>query len=513
MVLSLLRLDSLHPPDSFDDSLSAAAIAAVEGTAVDLADVTNGMLSQFKRIIHASSGGNWFDDPETVHGGDASLLALFNRTNPDVKKILGHRLNLNDVTVPAAQNFAALTGSGKPDRNIAISNLLEGAVTAQLAGAIGAHSLVENSGSNNLRPKNFSLVFDGATGAAILSAGRQVYALLQVGNLATDGNAFADAGNDQGQLSFVRANATFSDLEACPVADIENLVIVYSFTERATLGNAPEEFFRGDIDNADPAAGTTQSLDNAYNGGNFITVDSTDLDWRFDDTLGITMRKGVGGAILFQVQRNDAGVDLVQVGSVVDLFDSDAADNDFANGATIDSATQAINIGKAASGVIDSASVETRANTGDNTVSSLLGDVLLKTVRETTALPLDDATAGEISALSGGPHASVSAAILHAIQSGGVDLSLKVFVSGANFNQDVNIAGASLDLSVFDIDANTPANVTAFVFLNGRLLFGGNGTTNNDVYAGDTPANGDLKFDFPKGIKTGDVIITIGLKP
>lgn len=512
MTLSLQRIDQLHPPDTFDDTLNAAGVAGIEGSAVDYADFVGGVLSQFKRIIHGVTVGNWNDDIETVHGGDATLLALFGRTDPDAKFILGHRLNLNDVTVPASQNWVTLTGTGKPDKNIAISNANEGAVVAQLGGAIGSHSLIENSGSNNLRPKNFCLVFDGASGAALLSSGRQVYGLLQVGSTATDGNAFGDAGADQGQLSFVRANATFDDLEAVPVADIENKIFVYSFTERATLGNAPEEFFRGDIDNADPGAGTTQTLDNAYNGGSFIEVDATDLDWRFADGRGITMRKGAAGVILFQVQRNDGGVDLVQVGANVDLFDVNAADSDFLQGATFDSGGQSINVGKTALGVIDSTSIETRATTGNNEVSAPAGDVQFETVRETTALPLDDVTAGPISALSGGPYASVAAAISAALTTAGLQLSLNVFVSGSNFNQDVNVPGASLDLTVFDIDANTPANVDAFVFLNGRLLLGGNGTTNNDVYAGTTPANGDLKFDFPKGIKTGDVIITIGLQ-
>jgi hypothetical protein len=50
------------------------------------------------------------------------------------------------------------------------------------------------------------------------------------------------------------------------------------------------------------------------------------------------------------------------------------------------------------------------------------------------------------------------------------------------------------------------------LFLNGRLLYGGNGTTKNDVYAGTAPASGDLMVDFPKGVKSGDVIITLALQ-
>jgi hypothetical protein len=62
------------------------------------------------------------------------------------------------------------------------------------------------------------------------------------------------------------------------------------------------------------------------------------------------------------------------------------------------------------------------------------------------------------------------------------------------------------------LDANTVGTCNAFVFLNGRLLFGGNGTTKNDIYAGTTPASGDVMVDFPGGIRTGDVLLTIALK-
>jgi len=58
---------------------------------------------------------------------------------------------------------------------------------------------------------------------------------------------------------------------------------------------------------------------------------------------------------------------------------------------------------------------------------------------------------------------------------------------------------------------NTPTGVDTFIFLNGVLQYGGNGTTNNSVYAGDTPANGDIKFDYPRGVRSGDVIIALQL--
>lgn len=518
MTVSLQRLDQVHKPDAFDDTRNAASIAGSEAADVDYSDHNNAAISQLKRLMYGDAAGNWHDNPGAIGPGssDASLVAISNKGFTDDKNILAYRLNLTDVTVPAAQNWAELTTAGwPPDRNIAFGATAVGAVCVQLVGGTGAHDLAENSGSNPLRPKNIAQVFDATTGDPIISGGRRVYALLQTGNLATDGNAFALSGSDKGQYSFVRPNATYDDLEACPVVDIASTAIVVAFTERNTLADMPEESFRGDLESADPGAGVGTSLDDAYNGGAFITVDSGDLDWRLADTKGLTIRKGVGGVLLFEVRRTDAGTaDLVKVGADVDLFDVDAADNDFAQGVKVDTADQTINVGVTAVGVIDSTSIETRATTGDNEMSAPSGDCQFQTVRETTALPLDDATVGKISALPGGPYASISAAIKGALDGAGgaVALAFNTFVAGANYAQGANIPGATLDLTAYTVDANTPAATDAFVFLNGRLLFGGNVTTKNDIYVGTTPASGDLKVDFAKGIKTGDVILTIGLQ-
>jgi len=510
MTVSLQRIDQIHKPDTWDDTLNAAAVAGVEGSAVDFADAANGMLSQLKRIIYGSSAGNWYDDVESA--GD-SLNDLAARATLEGKLILLWKLNLTDVTVGGSDNWVTLDAAGEPpSENIAINVTTKGAVAAQLSGAVGSNDLTEIAGTNALKPKNLCAVFDGATGDALLSGGRRIWALLQVGSVATDGNAFATSGNDLGQLSFVRPNATFDDLEACPAADIQGKTIIYAYAQRNDLNSFAEDAFRGDLGEADPSVGVTVSLDSAYDGGNSMEVDANDVDIRLADTKSWIFRKGAAGVILWQLTRNDGGTDTLTFGSDLDLFDNNAADNDFAQGMAVDSADQAINIGKTAVGKIDSASLTLTANTGDNSVESTAGDVKFKTVRETTALPLDDATAGKISTLFGQSFASISAAIKYAGEQGGVDLAFKTFTAGSNYAQGVNIPAATLDLTAYSLDANTPANVNLFVFLNGRLLHGGNGTTKNDVYAGTTPANGDLMVDFPKGIKTGDVILSIGLK-
>jgi len=517
MTVSLVRLDQLYKPDSFDDQKSAAAIAGGEASSVDYADFQEFVLSQVKRIIHGDAAGNWHDDIATVFGGDASLKALYNQTALEEKDFLRWKLNLQDIAVPGAQAYVTLTNAGDPPSEvIAINVATKGAVVAQLGGAVGSASLTELSGESPLKPKNLVSIFDATTGDPITSSDRRVWGLLQVGSAATDGNNFALTGNDLGQITFVRQNATFDDLELCPAADIGGKSINYSYTVRNDLASMVEDSLRGDLSEADQIAAGFGGLDSAYDGGHYIEVDANDVDIRLADTKKWIFRKS-GGNILFQIERNDGGTDLVQVTGDVDLFDCDAADNNFAQGAAFDTTDQAINVGKTAVGVIDSSAIELRATTGAAEVSAPAGNVQFQTVRETTALPLDDATTGAISALKtvfegSGAFVSISDALKYAMEKGGVDLDLKIFVAGSNYAQGVNIPAATFDLTTHSIDMNTPANVDTFVFLNGRLLYGGNVTVKNDVYVGTTASAGDLKVDFPKGVKSGDVLISIALQ-
>jgi hypothetical protein len=519
MTVSLIRLDQQHSPDVFDDTKSAASIALAETASVDYADFQEYVLSQLKRIIHGDDAGNWHDDIATVFTTPHSLKALGQHTTLDDKQIVLWKMLLQDITVTAAQNFEELDQAGEfPSEVIAILAATNGAVSAQLAGAVGSHSLTEIAGQNALKPKNLVAIFDASSGDPIMSDNRRIWGLLQVGAAATDGNAFAATGNDAAQISFVRQNATFDDLEACPVADIAGKSINYSYTVRNDMASFAEDAWRGDLSEADQIAGGFGGLDAAYDGGEFMEVDASDVDIRLADTKSWVVRKGSGGAILWQVTRTDAGTaDVVQIAGAVDTFDVDAADSDFLQGATFDSGGQSINVGTTALGVIDSTSIELRATTGNAEVAAPSGEVQFQTVRETTALPLDDATTGAISALKtvlagAGTFISVADAIKYAAQQGGVDLSLKIFVAASNYAQGANIPAATFDLTAYSIDMNTPANVDAFIFLNGRLLHGGNVTVKNDVYVGSTASAGDLAVDFPKGIKSGDVLISIGLQ-
>jgi hypothetical protein len=512
MGASLERLDALYKPDTFDDTLNAATITALEGAATTFGDFQEGYLSQLKRIIHGDDAGNWHDDIENVFSRDASLKNLASKTPLDEKLILHWKFNLNDLSaVPTDAQHIVLDASAEmPTDNIAIVSTTQEAVAAQLAGAVGTAALTEVTGVNALEPENLVAIFDGDTHDAILSGSRRVWGLLQVGSAATDGNAFAVSGNDQGQISFVRLNSTGDDLELVPVGDMDAAVIKYAYTLRTNLDDSAAGVFRGDIADIDPPASAVVSLDNAYNGGTYIEADGSDVEVRLADTVDFDVKKS-GGASLLTVARNDGGNDTVTLDGAVDIFDVNAAASDFANGVTIDTASQTINVGVTGDGILDSATIEARATTGDATIQAASGDINLVTTRQ-ASLPLDDATAGAISALTGGPHASVSAAIAHAMTIGGVDLELKLFVAGTNYARDENVPAATFDLTTHSIDMNTISGVNTLILLNGRMLIGGNVTTQQDVYVGTTAGDGDAKFDLHGGIKTGDRILSIGLK-
>ena len=488
MTVTRIRQDQVATVGSaIDDSLTPADH---DGSAIDLQDTFNYVCSQIADIL---------GEPQWESAPALSISAMSAKTWLEDKLALRDRLHLHDVTVPSSQNYVVLSQSGgeTPTRPIAKGSTTEGAVSAELPGDVGSHSLVEVAGNSALNPKNLCLVFDASNGDPIESAGRQVYALLQCENGATDGGSWNDTDN-QGQLSFVRPNSTYDDLEACPVADIENEIINYVYADREDLAAWSEQDFRQSAVLVDLAApGVTQSLDIAYNGGSVVDVDDTDVEWRLTDlkTFAVTDDDGTDKILLVQAL---AAGDEVEINALLDM-------NGNVDGGSFKATFNSTEIGGAVGRV---ASVGAQ-----DLLLYSTQDVKYTTVRE-TGFPLDDASAGPVSALTGGPHASVAAAIAHAMTIGGVDLTIGVTVLTSNYNQDQNIPGGAGGLDILaphSIDMNTPSGVDTLIFLNGRLLYGGNGSTNNDVYAGDTPANGDIKIDFPRGVKSGDVFIAVQL--
>jgi len=512
---TLQRKNFIRKADTFDDTLSAASIAGIEGAATDDEDFQEGVLSQINRMIGAT---NWHDGVADGASDPRSLKSL----TDDIyfKKQLVWRSILTDITVTAAQNWEVLVvaSSETPSQTAAVGAVsTDGAVVAFHAGSFDTASLDEVAGINAIRPKNLVLVRDSTTLDKVLSSGREVYGLMQ-SEIATNPHTFDDT-TQRVQISFVREVAAGDDLEACPVGDIAGLTINYQYPIRLQAKDLNEQdtlFY----DYVDPTAGgSTPNLTQVYTAGNTMSISNGEGDFIMnltDNTTEVDVQSG--GSSVFQVQRDgSANIDVIigGTGTVQDLDVNTTNAPDFSAGIKVATGTQDVNIGTTA-GQIDSTTMVARATTGNASlisdsssvvVSAASGEVQFTDQRD-TALELTDATAGAIASLPGGPHASISAAIAYAIAS--ADLEVARLVLGSAYAQDVNVPGGGwIDLSSRSIDMETLATVDTLIFLNGSLLNGGNGTTNNDVYVGDTAANGDLKFDFSKGVKTGDVLLAV----
>lgn len=640
MGTTYLRLSQVRKADTFTDTLNAAQIAAIEGTAVDEEDFLGGILSQFNKVIGAT---NWWDNVQNAslqprnlktltddiyykdmlrrrqvlvhvtvpaqvkstgtinHVAVASLVngdnfILDDDQNPaitfyydvtgayvppggygptkihidlsvggppvtadDVKVVTNAAINgvvgtllitatsggvgittlthdqFGSYNVAVIENVGAalftvsgMTGGAgntvtlsdaageTPSETAAVDNgHAEGCVVKDLAGDVGIFSLDDITGLNNINPKNLVVIRDAITFDPIESGGRQIFGLLQAEAGVADGDNFDDA-NKQVQISFVRPNPTSEDLELCPAADIQGKVIEYSYVSRAEWHSLNEQdFLVGAFQDSGSAASIT--LQNAYIGGNTINVQTAEGNLEFNLDNDLTSFKVLRNTASFATfLRDDTTGDKLTLD--LDILDiNNVTDADFLNGAKFDTGGTTINVGVVA-GQID-ATVLTVASSAGDLLLSASAEVKFTTVRE-AALPLDDATAGAVSALPGGPFASVSAAIKKALSASDLDIFVQT-ITTSHYAQDANVPGSgngnaqdwvpalSLTSRTISMLSADIANCDTLIFLNGTLLRGGTGATNNDVYKGTTPANGDLMYDFAKGVHIGDMVTAV----
>lgn len=537
-----------------------------DANAIDLKTTIDYLASQVADILGET---NWYDPPDETVAQLAARAKLEN-TLAETEQYL-----LTDITVPNTQNFKLLSvaGSEVPSVVKAIATSQTGLVTAQHGGTFGTtHSLAELAGAITTNPRNLLQVVDGSTGDPILdSNGKVIWGLLQHESGATDGALFTDTTPERAQVSFVVINSTNDDLIACAVADIQNKVVNLAFVNRKTLSTRTAQDWLKRSSFVDvPTGAANVTLDNAIdNQGATPATQTTDIDIRIDDDSSWAFQTSDGARDLLRVSPAAAGDEVEVNVDALDVNVGAAGTIDFDNGVTVDSGGTSINLGVSA-GQIDATALKVASTAGAMEVEAVGGslildatgqtlqadganldadftgtdvhivqaandagtallriaatnagagdgdleleadnDVLFETAQQTTPIPLDDPTAGAISALTGGPHASISAAIAYAMTVGGVDLGFKRTVLTAAA-KDANVAGATLDLTAYTLDM-TPGPATIFLFLQGRLLDGAGAVDEGDVYPGTTPANGDVKFSFPGGVKTGWILHSIGL--
>lgn len=191
-------------------------------------------LNMFRSALRELTGETrWYDEPIN------NLREIAAQTG--TSKLVLYRLSeLQQVTVPAAQNFVALDVLGYPPSEVkAVNAETEGAPVALLPGAAGAmHSLNAASLEANL----MLIRLAGTNEAIIDGSGQMIMGLLQVDSDATDGTAFGLAGDEAAQISFVVRDPGTESLVAANAVDIAGKVIEYAYTIRKQLVNAPENF-------------------------------------------------------------------------------------------------------------------------------------------------------------------------------------------------------------------------------------------------------------------------------
>ena len=516
---TFIRQDTqIRKSDVYDDTI-APSLANYETNTVHIEDDLNSLRSQVASIINRSGaafpGGDWYTDisaPSTFENGTQRGINGLNQQLHDLerKRVLVTAYQIVDVTVGAGNNYVVLSlGQLPANTTAAIGAVTTLGTVAAYNASFGSHSLAEVTGSTNISPKNLCQVIDSVTHDPILSDQRQIFALFQTESN-TDGSTMTGTSPDRAQLSFVRVNAAGNDLEAVPVADIENKVIHFASATRKALEDLNEQdFLRGaELDVPSTSSSTRQQV---YNNQGTTPVELTTNAILDLNSAGIywTIRDLANAALFTLTENSGTSNTELAIGSDVDSFANNAQSNDFGQGIRLASSlTRPILIGRT-DGVVESEAgdLEVRAFTelylddGNQTGS---------TWAQTAGIKLSDSTAEwDAFEVAFGSEVSLLSAITSAYNK---DRSAKVYsvVTSASIaaDTDVSLADGNVDTAFPDMSGGT-FTADYDVYLNGALLRpGANSAANNDYYPGTvlTPA-AQLKFEFV--LKQNDVLCII----
>lgn len=356
MPRTMVRQDEqVHASEVYDDTISPTE-AAFETNTVDLQDDVNNLRSLALYYKNRQASGNWFDvlKTPTVFTGEGEGPRGIDDLNDDLwslerKRVLVSAVSIADISVPASQNYVVLGAGELPPNTTAAVGVVttRGTVVATHGGTFGTHDLAEVAGSSAINPKNMIEVVDGSNRDPILDGSDRIWGLIQGESGLADGDTILTTTPDRVQISFVKINATGSDLIACNVAAIESKTVNLAFNERKALDDLTEQdFLRGAIVDVPGAATVTRQV--AYTNQGVTPVDVT--------TNSILDLEGAGlyweirddaEARLFAVIEGSAGsTSEIHIGSDVDLYDNDAVDVDFNAGISARSGgTRPIDIG------------------------------------------------------------------------------------------------------------------------------------------------------------------------
>ena len=501
----------IYSSDVYDDTV-APTEAAYETNPLNLeTDLTN------LRSTHKNLKGttNWWDAPtrnvETINTDLGNI---------ETQMIVCNASVLTNITVPATQNWKLLSvaGSEAPTEVAAVAVTVEGAIVAQSAlSGVGfdvAEATLAVSGPNVLSPLNKLIIRDAITKQIPQSGDRDIFGLLQYESTGADGAAFNDTvSGNRGKITFVRINAAGTALEACPVADIENIVVEYNYNFQRQFQNLDRNCFVSSRGFVDQVASVDVTRKNAYDNQGTNPVElannaTLDIGATFDWAL-----RDAANADLFRLaEGSGGGTTTLTVGADVDVYQNDAVDVDFANGITVDEGSGSpVDIG------ITDGHVETSAG---NLHIQAAAEIFFDDVNQpgswaqTDGVKLSEtptewtdyetAFGGEVSLLNAIVQANTSITVRTKTQA----------VITANEVADTDISGPSNDNNL-DVDLHDMSGGTFVddhdIYLNGNLLRNGvNAAANEDVYPGTSLINGQLKFEFAvKGGGTKPDVLTV----
>ena len=394
-------------------------------------------------------------------------------------------------------NFVVLSkAAGEiPNLDAAVDAVLTSGMVVAYNSSFGAHSLNAVAGQTAISPKNICAIKRVSDGQRIYSGGKVVHALLQCEDN-TDGHTFDDT-SKRAMLSFVRENSTGDALEACPVADIDGEAVHYSYIERVDYDSIDESAFLNNYHDVVTIPAVDVNLNDCIDNQSGAATQAQDIDVDILDTKAWVFRDSAA-ADLFKVYGNAASSSTeVEIGSAVDIYDNNAADVDFHNGAAIGSAGTEIAINETA-GVIEraanlilraSGSGELYLDDGNQPGSWAQTDGIKLSENETEWSDFETEFGGEVSLLK---------AITQASNAAARSIGTAVLQDDVSANNDVDATTTSnLDVDLPDYSGVTSFVTDVDVFLNGKLLNNGaDAAANEDVYPGTTPAQGMLKFEF-----------------
>lgn len=489
-----IHQDALHSSNVYDDGI-ASGQAALETNQITAEDDFNGLRSQMLRL---AGDANWYD---ALSGRDVATLST-DLTSTEEQIIVCNATVLTDVTVPNGQNWKLLVvaSSEAPTEVAAVGVATEGAIVAQSAlsgGGFDVAELILVAGPNALNPLNLVEVRNAADKQIPQSGGKDIQGLLQYESTGGDGDAFDDVSTgSRVKISFVRINAGGTALEACPVADIEDLVVEYNYFFNRQFQNLDRNCFVSSRGFVDQSASVDVTLSNAFTNQagkanvpqNIEVQLQTGFRYEYEDAAGATV---------FQIQEGSAGgTTEVLLGTDVDQFDVDAIDVDFRSGTKHNTnGTRPIHVG-INDGIIETtagdfgltAAVEFAFVDGNKAGSGFAGQ--LKLTETSAEWDTYETNFGEVSIFNALNQLSATNNVTKTSAVVTVNAAADVDVGGV-------AGGANLDAQIHDLSGGTFADDHDLYF-NGQLLRGGaNAAANFDYYPGTSLANGQIKFEFP----------------